>query len=122
MNTKLKKAKNNFEKDLFKLMNNAVFGKTIRNVRKHRNIKLVTKERRRSFLVSESNYHATKFFTENLSAIEMRKTKIPLNKPLYLGLSILHLNKTIMYKFWYDCVKPKYRENAKFFYIIQTAS
>ena len=92
MNTKLKKAKNNFGKDLFKLMNNAIIGKTIRNVRKHRNIKLVTKERRRNFLVSESNYHATKFFTENL-------------------------NETIMYKFWYDCVKPKYGENAKIFCI-----
>ena len=60
-----KKLKNDFEKDFFKLMNNAVFEKTMENVRKHRDIKLVTKERRRNYLVSEANYHTTKFFTEN---------------------------------------------------------
>ena len=75
MNTKLRqKTKNNFEKGLIKLMNNGCFWKkTMENVRKHRNIKLVTTERRRNYLVSEPNYHATKFFTENLLAIEMRK-------------------------------------------------
>ena len=114
MNTKLKqKTKNNFEKDFFKLMNNAVSGKTMQNVRKHRNIKLVTTERRRNYLVSEPNYHTTKFFTENLLAIEMRITQIFMNKPVYLGLSILDLSKTVMYDFWYDHVKPKYGENAK---------
>ena len=82
--------------------------KTMENVRKHRNIELVTTERRRKYLVSEPNYHTTKFFTENLLAIEMRKTQILLNKPVYLGLSILDLNKTVMYEFWYDYVKPKY--------------
>ena len=86
MNTKLKqKTKNNFEKDFFKLMNNAVSEKTMQNVRKHRNIKLVTTERRRNYLVSEPNYHTTKFFTENLLAIEMRITQIFMNKPVYLG-------------------------------------
>ena len=94
-------------------MNNAVFGKTMENVRKHRDIKLVTTERRRNYLVSEPNYHTTKFFTENLLAIEMRKTQILMNKPVYLGLSILDLSKTVMYEFWYDYVKPKYGENAK---------
>ena len=74
MNTGLrKKAKNDFEKDFFKLMNNAVFGKTIENVRKHRDIKLVTTDRRKNYLVSEPNYRTTKFFTENLLAIEMKK-------------------------------------------------
>ena len=74
MNTDLrKKAKTDFEKDFFKLMNNAVFGKTMENVRKHREIKLVTTERRRNYLVSEPNYHTTKFFTESFSAIEMKK-------------------------------------------------
>ena len=74
MNTKLRqKVKNNFEKDFFELMNNAVFGKTMENVGKYRNIKLVTRERRRNYLVSEPNYHTTKFFTENLLAIEMKK-------------------------------------------------
>ena len=74
-------------------MNNAVFGKTIENVRKHRDIKRVTTERRRNYLVSEPNYHTTKFFTENLIAIEMKKTEIIMNKPVFLGLSILELSK-----------------------------
>ena len=74
MNTNLrKKAKNDFEKDFFKLMNNAVFGKTMENMRKHRDIKLVPTERKRNYLVSEPNYHTTKFFTEDLLAIEMEK-------------------------------------------------
>ena len=70
-------------------MNNAAFGKTMENVRKHRDIKLVPTERRRNYLVSETNYQTTKFFSENLLAIEMKKTKVLMNKPLYLGLSIL---------------------------------
>ena len=89
-------------------MNNAVLGKTMENVRKHRNIKLVTTERRRDYLVSEPDYHTTKLFTENLLAGEMRKTQILMNKPLYLGLTILGLTKTVMYYFWYDFVKSKY--------------
>ena len=76
MNTGLrKKAKNYFEKDFFKLMNNAVFEKTIENVRKNRDIKLVRTERRRNYLVSEPNYHTTKFFTKNLLAIEMKEKR-----------------------------------------------
>ena len=71
------------EKDFFKLMNNAVFVKTMENVRKHRNIKLVVTERRRNYLVSEPNYHTTKFIAENLLAIEIRKTLILMNKPIY---------------------------------------
>ena len=81
-------------------------------MRNHRNIKLVTTERRRNYLVSEPNYHTTKFFTKSLSAIEMRKTQILMNKPVYLGLSILDLSKTVMYRFCYDYVKQKYGENA----------
>ena len=109
MNTKLRqKAKNNFEKDFFKLMNNAVFRKTMENVRKHRNIKLIATKRKRNYLVSHSNYHTTKFFTKNLLATEMRKTQILMNNPVYLGLSILDLSKTVMHEFWYDYVNPKY--------------
>ena len=101
MNTKRRqKAKNNFEKEFLKLMNNAVFGNTMENVRKYRDIKLVTTERRRKYLVSEPNYHTTKFFTENLLATEMKKTQILMNKPVYLGLSILDISKTVMYEFW----------------------
>ena len=74
MNTELRKqAKNDFEKDFFKLMNNAVFAKTSENVRKHRDIKLVTKDKRRNQLVSEPNYHTTKWFSENLLEIEMKR-------------------------------------------------
>ena len=86
MNTKLRKeAKNEFEKDFFKLMNNSVFGKTMENVRKHRDIKLVATEEKRIKLVSEPNYHTTKHFSDNLLAIEMKKTKVKMNKPVYLG-------------------------------------
>ena len=70
-----------------------------KNMRKHRNIKLVTSERRRTYLVSGPNYPTTKFFTENLIAIQMRKTQILINKPIYLGLSILGVRKTVMYEF-----------------------
>ena len=101
MNTDLrKKAKNDFEKDFVELMNNAVFEKAVENVRKHRYIKLVTRERKRNYLVSESNYHTTKIFTESLLAIEMKKkTEVLMNKPVYLGLLILELSKTLMYEF-----------------------
>ena len=76
MNTELRKnAKDDFEKDFFKLMNNALFGKPVENVRKHRDIKLVTTDTRRNRLVSEPNYHTTKWFSENLLAIEIRKDK-----------------------------------------------
>ena len=83
MITKLRKqAKNDFEKDFYKLMNNAVFGQTMENVRKHRDITLVTTDKRRNQLVSEPNYHKTKLFSENLLAIEMKKTKVKMNKPV----------------------------------------
>ena len=81
----------------------------MKKVRKYRDIKLVTTERRRNYLVSEPNYHTSKFFTENLLAIQMKKTQILMNKPVYLGLSILDLSKTVMYELWYDYIKPKYR-------------
>ena len=111
INTDLrKKAKNDFEIDIFKLMNHAVFGKIMENMKKHRHIRLVTTERWRNYLVSEPNAHTTKFFTEHLWAIEMKKTKTLTNKPVYLGLSIRQLKKILMYQFWYDYVKPKYCE------------
>ena len=116
-----KKAKINFEKDSIKLINNAVFQKILENVRKHRDIKLVTAERRRNYLlVSETNYHTTNFFTENLLAIEMRKTQIIMNKPIYLGLSILDLSKHITYEFGYDYIKPKYGDYIDIAYDTET--
>ena len=117
MNTKLRKeVKNDFEKDFFKLMNNSVFEKTMENVRKHRDIKLVTTDEKRNKLVSEPNYHTTKRFSENLLATEMKKTKVKMNKPAYLGMSILDISKNLMYKFWYDYFKPKYGNRAKLCY------
>ena len=98
-------------------MNNVVFGETLENVRRYRNIKLVTTGMRRNYLVSQPNYYTTKFFTENLLPTEMRKTQILMNTSVYLGLSILDLSKTVMYEFWYDYVKPKYGENAKLCYM-----
>ena len=90
MNTKLRKeAKNDFEKDFFNLMNNFVFGKAMGNVRNYRDIKLVTTENRGNKLTSEPNYHTSKKFSEHLMAIEMKKIKVKMNKPIYLGKSIL---------------------------------
>ena len=101
MNTELRKqAKSDFQNDFFKLMNNSLFGKTMENVRKHRDIKLVTTDKRRNQLVSEPNYHTTKYFSENLLAIEMKKIKVKMNKPVHLGLSILEISKTLMNEFW----------------------
>ena len=117
MNIKLRtEAKNDFEKYFFKLMNNSVFGKTMENVRNHRDIKLVTTDKRWNQLVSDPNYHTSKHFSENLFAIEMEKTKVKMNKPVYLGMSILDISKTIIYEFWYDYIKQKYQDNAKLCY------
>ena len=118
MNIELRKeAKNDFEKDLFKLMNNSVFEKTMENIRKHRDIKLVTTDKKRSKLVSEPNYHTINLISEDLSIIEMKKTKAKLNKQIYLGLSILEISKTLMYEFWYDYMKPKYNNDVKLCYM-----
>ena len=114
MNTELrKKASNDFEKDFFKLMNNAVFGKTMENVRKHRDIKLVKTDHKRNKLVSEPNYHTMKLISETLSIIEMEKVTVQMRKPIYLGLLILEISKIIMYEFWYNYVKKKYGDMVK---------
>ena len=118
MNTELRKlARNDFEKDLFKLMNNSVFGKTMENIRKHRDIKLVTTDKKRSKLVSEPNYHTINLISDDLSIIEMKKTKVKMNKTIYLGLSILEISKILMYEFWYDYMKPKYNYNVRLCYM-----
>ena len=118
MNTELRKlAKKDFQKDFFKLMNNSVFGKTMENIRKHRDIKLVTTNKRRSKLVSEPNYHTMNYISEDLSIIEMKRTKVKMNKPTYLALSILEISKILMYEFWYDYMKPKYNDNVKLWYM-----
>ena len=108
-NTQLRtKATSNFEKDSFKLMNNTVFGKMMENIRKHRNIKLVTS--RESYLrtVMRSNFFSGILFGENLIGCEMGKIKVVMNKPIYLSQAILDLSKTIMYEFHYNYMKQKY--------------
>ena len=113
MDTVKQKAKNDSEEDFFKLMNNSFFGKTMENVRKHSNIKLAITEKRRDYLVSEPNYHSTNIFTGDLLTIELRRKQIIMNKPVYLGLSMLELSRIVMYKFWHGKVKLKYGEKAK---------
>ena len=117
-NTKLRmESKNEFDKGFYELMNNAVCGKTMQNVRNHRDIKLTTTNARRKQLVSQPNYHTCKRFSENLIAIELRKTKVYMNKPIYIGQAVLDISKTLMYKFFYDYLKPKYGDKVKLCYM-----
>ena len=114
INTKLRtEAENDFEKYFFKLTKNAAFGKTVENVRKRRDIKSVTEDKRRNQWASEPNYHTANYFSENLTGIEMKKTKVKINKPVYLGMSMLDISKTLMYELWYEYIKPKYQDRAK---------
>ena len=118
MNTELRKvAGNDFEKDFHKLVNNAVFRKTMENIRKHRDIKLVTPDKKRSKLVSEPNYHTINLISEDLSITGMKKTKVKMNKPIYIGLSILEISKILMYEFFYDYMKTKYDNDVKLCYM-----
>ena len=114
-NTNLRtQAKNNFEKDFFKLMNNSVFGKTMENIRNRVNVKLVNTEERLKKLVAKPNLKSPpKIFNENLASVHLKKTSLTMNKPVYLGMCILDLSKTIMYDFHYQYIKPKYGEKAK---------
>ena len=118
MNTEFRtEAKNDFEKDFFKQINNSVFGKIMENVSTHRDIKLVTTDKRRNYLVSEPNRQTPKWFSECLLAIEMKKIKVKTNKLVHIGFSILEISKTLMYEFWYDYIKPKYQNDAKLCYM-----
>ena len=128
-NTNLRtQAKNNFEKDFFKLMNNAVFGKTMENIRNRVNIKLVNTGEQFKKLTAKPNYESRKIFNENLVSVHMKKTSLTMNKPVYLGMSILDLSKITMFDFHYQYIKPKYGNRAKllftdtdsFLYEIQT--
>ena len=121
-------AKNNFEKDFFKLMNNAVFGKTMENIRNRVNIKLVNTGEKFKKLVAKPNYESRIIFNENLVSVHMKKTSLTMDKPVYLGMCILDLSKTLMFDFHYKYIKPKYGDRAKllftdtdsFLYEIQT--
>ena len=101
-------ATNDFENDFFKLMNNSVFGKTMENIRKHRNVKLVTTEEKYLRTVMKPNLKSGVLFGENLLGCEMGKIKVVMNKPVYLGQAILDLSKIVMYEFHYDYMVPKY--------------
>ena len=118
MNTKLRmQAKNELEKDFFKLMNNSVFGKTMENVRNHREIKIVTTDKQRNKFALEPNYHTTKYISEDLLIMEMNNTIVKMNKPLYLGQAIVDISKTLMYEFWYEYIKSKYKDKATLCYM-----
>ena len=118
INTELRKnAKNDFEKNFFKLMNNSVFGKIIQNVRKRREIKLAVTEERTKKLVSESNYKSRVAFSDHLLATEMRKTRIYMDKPIMVGQAILDKSKELMYHFYYNYLIPKYKQNVKLMYM-----
>ena len=113
-NTNLRaQAKNNFEKDFFKLMNNSVFGKTIENIRNRVDVKLVNTEEKFKKLVAKPNFKSRKIFNENLISVHMKKTSLTMNKPVYLGMCILDLSKTLMYDFHYNYIIPKYGNKAK---------
>ena len=120
-NTELRKqaseAKNDFAVGFFKLMNNSVFGKTMENIRNHKDMKLTTNETDYKKLVMKPNFKSGRKFSENLMGVEMGKVKIKMNKPVYLGQAILDLSKMVMYEFHYDFVKPRYGEKAKLCYM-----
>ena len=128
-NTDLRKLANNpFEKDFFKLMNNSVFGKTIENVRKRQNVKLVDNKAFALKLSSKPNFERSTIFDENLIACHMKKTEVYFNKPIYVGQAILDLSKTLMFDFRYNYIRKKYGEKAELLftdadslmYLIQT--
>ena len=118
MNTNFRSvAKNDFEKNFFKLMNNSVFGKMIENVRKRHGIKLIVSEERRKKLVSERNYASCTTFSDHLMAIEMRLTRIYMDKPILIGQAILDKSKELMYQFYYDYLKPKFKDKFNLMYM-----
>ena len=110
---KRKNAKNAFEKDFFKLMNNSVFGKTMENLRKRVDVRLVTSKQKLLKLASKPTFVSSKIFNNNLVAVHKIKETLTLNRPAYVGMCILDLSKTIMYEFHYSYVKKKYGDKAK---------
>ena len=109
LNTRLRKdAKNEFEKDFFKLMNNSVFGKTMENIRNHKDMKLVTTEQKHQKYVMKPKFKDGYPFSKELFSVEMGKIEITMNKPVYLGQAISDLSKTLMYEFHYDYMRPRY--------------
>lgn len=116
LNTEMRtKATNDFEKDFYKLMNNCIYGKAMENIEKRVDVKLVTKwgtkgkkRNTASKLIAKPNFHSVTIFTENFAAIEMKKTSIYYNKPIYLGIVILEMSKYLIYDFHYNYMLKKY--------------
>ena len=128
-NTDLRKeAKNAFEKDFFKLMNNSVFGKTIENIRKRQNVHIIDNRKMADKLLSKPNFERLTIFDENLVAVHMKKTEVYFNKPIYVGQAILDLSKTFMFDCHYNYIRKKYSNKAELLftdtdslmYLIQT--
>ena len=118
LNTRLRiAAKNGFEKDFYKLMNNSVFGKTMENIRNHKDMKLVTSKQKYEKYVMKPNFKDGRTFSKDLSAVEIRKTGIKMNKPVYTGQVILDLSKTLMYEFHHDCMRLKYGSKVNLCYM-----
>ena len=115
LNTNLRTAANDFEKDFFKLMNNSVFEKNMENVRNRVNIRLVTSRHIANKLAIKPNFDKNTIFCKSLIAVHMKKTQLMLDKPIYLGASILDISKTLMYDFHYDYVKKNYEQKSKLF-------
>ena len=114
LNTELRTAAaNEFVKDFFKLMNNSVFGKTMENIRNRVDIKLMNDTKQAEKLSAKPNFYHCNIFSEELVAVHMKKTKLVFNKPVYIGMCILYLNKTLMYDFHYNYIKPLYGNKAK---------
>ena len=118
LNTRLRTAADNeFEKGFFKLMNNSAFGKAMGNIRNHKDMNLVTSEQKYQKYVMKLNFKNGCPFSKDLFAVEMGKTEIKMNKPVYLGQAILDLSKTLMYEFHYDYMRPKYGSKVKLCYM-----
>ncbi|XP_070170724.1 uncharacterized protein [Polyergus mexicanus] len=120
LNTRLRiNAKNEFEKNLYKLMNNAMFGKTMENVRNHSNVRLVTRWDGRygaEAMIAKPNFHSRSVFAEDLVAVELRKLEVKFNKPIYVGMCILDISKIRLYEFHYEYMLPLYRDKCKIMY------
>ncbi|XP_071652823.1 uncharacterized protein [Temnothorax longispinosus] len=120
LNTELRtRASNDFEREMYKLMNNAVFGKTMENVQDHVDVRLVTCWDERygaEAIIAKPNFHSRSVFAEDLMAVELRRLEVRLNKPIYVGMSILEISKTRVYDFHYDYMVPLYRERCKIMY------
>ena len=114
LNTNLRaQAKSDAEKDFYKLANNSVFGKTMENIRKRVDVRLVTTEKQALKLVAKPNFDRRVGFTENLAAVHMKKTKLKFDKPVYLGACILDISKLLMYDFHYGFIRKMYGDNAR---------